>query len=1209
MNNSTILIKLFEEAFRSFFLNQQREWRLVPTFLIGALLCLGSSSMMASPATTSVYVEFTNTGCETVHIYWLDDDDDEYVYYYTLNGGQSYTQQTYDGHTWLFTLGNGTHLGTYTANHNHEQSHDIHSGGCDNGGTDCSNVPNSLSGFIYLGQFGDSKYFCSNTNNFEWDEAVASATANGGTLAVINSEEENDFLADHILATAWIGYTDEAHEGTFVWVNGDPTTFTKWSYGEPNNQGVNGGYADYTVMTPGNGKWKDRNGHDHYEFILEIPCPEVCVGDVADAGTFSPGSVTGCGPEFDAPIIEIAAGTCTDGSTPSYRWEVKEDANNGTWETIAGATNRRYDPPAVTGSTWFRRFTICPCEEEKTSNIFDVHVKASPMVTVSTTPADCDGNGGSVTFSFNDRNDRTNIEFSIDGGATYPAEFNVSDASGSLTIDLAPGTYHLFTRWGNNECPVDLGNETISTPPADECTDCPTTFFNGGLIEANEAECKIESINPPDFNGEPLEIVWIKSPNSQDCAGALNELGPINVGAAYDAFLAAGGIGVADAQIGNTSWMFAFDGDNDDLTFDATNIFEPTCFFRCVRPVGCERFFGEAGPVTISCTPPPGPDCPAVPDDIPGFIYLGEFDDSKYYCSSTNNFEWDEAIAEAEANGGFLAVINSEEENDFLADHILATAWIGYTDEANEGTFVWVNGDPTTYTKWSSGEPNNQGVNGGSADYTVMIPGNGKWKDRNGHDHYEFIMEIPCPIGPTPPSDDCEDELIASWDLEACYSNSGDGSNYDYSEFTAVTNDANCTSVTATNVMRMEGAHSCTPGQEGKAMCIGTQSSCDANDLNENYAVKFSVTINPDESGKLSSLSFYEKAPTHYDWIGGASGQNNYPTKYLLKVKKGNTVIFEQVDIPTTQEYTLETFDFSDNSAFEVTETTTFTFLLRAYCRVGNYADVSVWDLDEIKVFGGCCEPEPPVCPDPSAGTLTLDGNGDLECMDGCVTASATPNGDKFIPDGYSEIYVLTSGAGLVIEQVNSAPEFTVCAEGAYTIHTLVYDPATLDLNIVVPGQTTGFDVNGLLIQGGGDICASLDVAGAPFNAPDCSCPDPNAGSLTLDVLPLCIDGCITATATPNGDKFIPDGYSEIYVLTSGAGLVIEQVNSAPEFTVCAEGLYTIHTLVYDPATLDLNIVVPGQTTGFDVNSLINSRWRRHLRFAGCNRRTIQCSK
>jgi hypothetical protein len=76
---------------------------------------------------------------------------------------------------------------------------------------------------------------------------------------------------------------------------------------------------------------------------------------------------------------------------------------------------------------------------------------------------------------------------------------------------------------------------------------------------------------------------------------------------------------------------------------------------------------------------------------------------------------------------------------------------------------------------------------------------------------------------------------------------------------------------------------------------------------------------------------------------------------------------------------------------------------------------------------------------------------------------------------------VLTRGFNLVIRDVSNTPVFNVPQFGLYRIHTLVYDPNTLDLSIVVPGQTTGFDVNGLLLQGGGAICASLDVQGAPF--------------------------------------------------------------------------------------------------------------------------------
>ncbi|MBL0071579.1 MAG: hypothetical protein IPP34_07135 [Bacteroidetes bacterium] len=124
----------------------------------------------------------------------------------------------------------------------------------------------------------------------------------------------------------------------------------------------------------------------------------------------------------------------------------------------------------------------------------------------------------------------------------------------------------------------------------------------------------------------------------------------------------------------------------------------------------------------------------------------------------------------------------------------------------------------------------------------------------------------------------------------------------------------------------------------------------------------------------------------------------------------------------------------------------------------------------------------------PDAGTLTASS------INPCTfVISAVSDGNVFVPAGYQILYVLTSGAGLVIEQVGPTPDFTVPTGGVYTIHTLVYDPATLDLTIVTPGVTTGFDVNGLLVQGGGSICASLDVAGAQFNIEN-----PNAGTLTL---------------------------------------------------------------------------------------------------------------
>ncbi|MBK8225778.1 MAG: T9SS type A sorting domain-containing protein [Flavobacteriales bacterium] len=215
---------------------------------------------------------------------------------------------------------------------------------------------------------------------------------------------------------------------------------------------------------------------------------------------------------------------------------------------------------------------------------------------------------------------------------------------------------------------------------------------------------------------------------------------------------------------------------------------------------------------------------------------------------------------------------------------------------------------------------------------------------------------------------------------------------------------------------------------------------------------------------------------------------------------------------------------------------------------------------------------------DPQAGTLS--GGGEA-CGPLPVTLTATPNGDANLPSGYQTLYVLTQGTDLVIQNVSASPSFEVNEEGLFTIHTLVYDPNTLDLSGVVVGTTTGFDVNGFLVQGGGSICASLDVAGAAFNVAD-----PNAGTLSGGG-DVCLSGdAVTLTATPNGDSNTPDGYSLAYVLTSGTNLVIEQLGASPEFTVTAGGLYTIHTFVF-PSSLDLSVVVPGTTTGGDVLALL----------------------
>ena len=221
------------------------------------------------------------------------------------------------------------------------------------------------------------------------------------------------------------------------------------------------------------------------------------------------------------------------------------------------------------------------------------------------------------------------------------------------------------------------------------------------------------------------------------------------------------------------------------------------------------------------------------------------------------------------------------------------------------------------------------------------------------------------------------------------------------------------------------------------------------------------------------------------------------------------------------------------------------------------------------------------------AGTLTADSSP-VSLIDGGATISATPNGDINVPEGYSSIYVLTQGEGLVIVNAGAEPSFTVTESGNYTIHTLVYNPDTLDLGIVQIGQTTGVDVYGLITEGGGEICASLDVAGAPIMVEEAATCNAYAGTVRSNNVISCLSGGISnISAYVNNDPVIPNGYQQLYVLTNAFDLTILNVSTTPEFDVSNVGFYRIHSLVYNPDTLDLGIVQIGQTTGFDVNGLL----------------------
>lgn len=223
----------------------------------------------------------------------------------------------------------------------------------------------------------------------------------------------------------------------------------------------------------------------------------------------------------------------------------------------------------------------------------------------------------------------------------------------------------------------------------------------------------------------------------------------------------------------------------------------------------------------------------------------------------------------------------------------------------------------------------------------------------------------------------------------------------------------------------------------------------------------------------------------------------------------------------------------------------------------------------------------------------TLGGVDFIPCLEpgGSVELIGLPGGDAVVPVGYEVIYVLTQGAGLTIIDAGPDPLFDATAVGLHTIHTLVYDPATLDLSSIEFGVTTGVDVNALLIQGGGSICASLDVMGAAYTVVECADPcDAEAGTTNGPGAVIClVDGEASLLTSPNGDAVVPDGFVQVFVLTQGSSLLILNAGVDPAFMVMEVGEYAIHSFVFDPLTFDPGFIVPGETTAGEVLDFISS--------------------
>ena len=90
---------------------------------------------------------------------------------------------------------------------------------------------------------------------------------------------------------------------------------------------------------------------------------------------------------------------------------------------------------------------------------------------------------------------------------------------------------------------------------------------------------------------------------------------------------------------------------------------------------------------------------------------------------------------------GNLATVRSGSENQWLFEtyfpQTTGAFWMGFNDIAAEGNWVWVSGEPVTYTHWRSGEPNNQ-----NNEDAVTMTGQTDWNDSVCNSMVPGVVEI-----------------------------------------------------------------------------------------------------------------------------------------------------------------------------------------------------------------------------------------------------------------------------------------------------------------------------------------------------------------------------------------------------------------------------------------------------------------------------------
>jgi hypothetical protein len=143
---------------------------------------------------------------------------------------------------------------------------------CDGKDNDCNGVVDDGVCPCATETFGKSTYmFCK--GNQTWIGAQGLCSVYGYRLVTIDTAAEDGWLATiawHYVANRWwIGFSDQAQEGNWTWINSAATAYLHWADAEPSN-GADEDCALIDRWGPAKG-WDDAPCKEGHPFVCEAP--------------------------------------------------------------------------------------------------------------------------------------------------------------------------------------------------------------------------------------------------------------------------------------------------------------------------------------------------------------------------------------------------------------------------------------------------------------------------------------------------------------------------------------------------------------------------------------------------------------------------------------------------------------------------------------------------------------------------------------------------------------------------------------------------------------------------------------------------------------------------------------------------------------------------------------------------------------------------